>query len=126
MYEYSILPGHNGHRRQNARSLLVLLAVNQGRDLSRDAVASAMWPRSPEEMARKNFYNVFSTLRRAITLPDGTCPYLIRRRTSCAFDSRMVATDVMRLDRICREFLFGQPDAAIWGELISEVDRDFC
>ena len=112
--------------RRKVRKLLVMLAVNCGHELARDAICGQLWPASTLDVARKNFYNVFSTLKRAITLPDGTCPYLIRRRTSCAFDSRMVATDAMRLDRICREFLFGQPDAAVWGELISEVDRDFC
>lgn len=112
--------------RRKVRKLLVMLAVNCGHELARDAICGQLWPSSTLDVARKNFYNVFSTLRRALSLPDGTCPYLIRRRMSCALDARMVATDVMRLDAICREFLFGQPDEMAWGELISEVDRDFC
>ena len=112
-------------RRQNARSLLVLLAVNQGRDLSRDAVASAMWPRSPEEMARKNFYTVWSQLRRALMLPDGTCPYLTRHEFGCSLEPRYVQSDVARLNEICREFMFGIPDIDVWSDLFAEIDRDF-
>ena len=111
--------------RQTVRALLVLLAVNQGRELSREAVAGAMWPRSSQEVARKNFYTIWSRLRRALSLPDGTCPYLVRHQFGCRLESRYVKSDVERLDEICRELLFGMPDVERWSTLFAEIDRDF-
>ena len=111
--------------RRKVRKLIVMLAMNCGHEIGRDAICGQLWPASTLDVARRNFYNVLSLLKRAITLPDGTCPYLIRRRLSCALDDRTVSTDVMRLDHICREFLFGQPDEEAWGELYTEIDRDF-
>ena len=112
-------------KRQNVRALLVLLAVNQGRELSRQAVCSAMWPKSEPEVARKNFYTIWSQLKRALSLPDGTCPYLIRHQLSCNLEQRYVKSDVMRLNEICRELFFGKPDHNVWAELYGEIDQDF-
>mgnify|MGYP002510071496 CR=1 FL=1 len=112
-------------KRQNTRALLVLLAVNQGKELSRDLAVEALWPRSSHEVANKNFYTVWSSLRQALSLPDGTCPYLVRHRYGCSLDSRFVTSDVERLDEICRELLFGAPNVEQWGMLFSEIDRDF-
>lgn len=112
-------------RRQNTRALLVLLAVNQGRELSRDVVARAIWPKSEPGVAHKNFYSVWSLLRKALSLPDGTCPYLIRHRYGCSLDSRFVQSDVARFNEICRELLFGAPNVEHWSLLFTEIDRDF-
>ena len=112
-------------RRHKVRKLLVILAVNCGRELARDTICAHLWPKAGLDTARKSFYNILSQLKRALTLPDGTCPYLVRHRLSCALDERIVVTDIMRLDEICREFLFGDPDELAWSELYSEVVRDF-
>lgn len=116
---------YSSFKRQNTRVLLVLLAVNQGRELSRDAVAEAMWPESSADVAHRNFYTVWAHLRRALSLPDGTCPYLVRHRYGCSLDSRFVHSDVDRLNQICRELLFSVPDIERWSLLFSEIDRDF-
>ena len=112
-------------RRKNSRTLLVLLAVNQGKDVSREAVASAMWPQGSEEMVKKNFYTVWSQLRRALSLPDGTCPYLMRHQHGCNLVSRYVQSDVSRLNDICRELMFGIPNIEVWSRMFTEIDRDF-
>ena len=117
--EYSLF------KRQNTRALLVLLAVNQGRELSREAVAEAMWPQSSHAVAHKNFYTVWSHLRRALSLPDGTCPYLVRHRYGCSLDTRFVQSDIDRLNEICRELLFSSPNIERWSLLFAEIDRDF-
>ena len=112
-------------RRQNARSLLVILAVNQGREVTRDFLIRALWPESEEEAARKNFYTVWSQLRKVLTLPDGTCPYLVRHQFGCSLEQRYVQSDLMRFSEICRELLFGAPEVSQWSSLFAEIDRDF-
>lgn len=112
-------------KRQNTRALLVMLAVNQGREISREAASEAMWPRSSSTVAQKNFYTVWSNLRSALALPDGTCPYLIRHRYGCSLDPRFVQSDVDRFNEICRDFLFGVPNIEHWALLFAEIDRDF-
>lgn len=112
-------------KRKRTRILLVLLAANQGRDLPIDSIAAAMWPTTDGKMARKSFYTIWSQLRRSLTLPDGTCPYLIRHQFGCRLDERFVRSDIARLDDICRELLFGRLDFDMWLELYSEIDRDY-
>ena len=68
---------------------------------------------------------MWSELRRALTLPDGTCPYLVRHQFGCRIDERYVKSDVSRLDDICRELLFGRLDFEEWLALYNEIDRDF-
>ena len=116
---------YSSFKRQNTRALLVLLAVNQGREVPRDAIAEAMWPRSSSRVAQKNFYTVWAHLRRALSLSDGTCPYLVRHQYGCSLDARFVQSDVERLDEICRELLFSAPNIEHWSHLFSELDRDF-
>ena len=111
--------------RRNTRSLLVVLAVNAGHEVARDSVVSTMWPGRSLEAGKKNFYAVWSNLRDALSLPDGTCPYLQRHQFGCSLDGHYVRSDVERLEEICRELLFGIPDVEQWSLLFAELDRDY-
>ncbi len=111
--------------RLHTRVLLVLLAAARGRDVSRESIIEAMWPASDPEIARKNFYTVWSQLKRALTLADGTCPYLVRHQYGCHLEDRYVNSDLARLDDICRELLFGKVDFGEWLAIYKEIDRDF-
>ena len=111
--------------RKNTRAVLVMLAASRGKELSREAAAKALWPQSTKDHARRNYYTVWSDLRRALTLPDGTCPYLIRRQFGCCLESRYLESDVDRLHEICRELQFGVPNMEQWSLLFAEVDKDF-
>ena len=115
----------NFFQRQNVRSLFVLLAINQGREMTRDKLASAIWPKSSIEVARKNFYSVWGQLKRGLTLSDGTCPYLIRRQYGYSLDTHYVHSDITRLVQICRELMFGRPNLDEWSAIFAEIDRDF-
>ncbi len=112
-------------KRQNTCTLVALLAINQGREMMRETLAQALWPQSSSDLSRKNFYTVWSQLRKALTLKDGTCPYLVRHQYGCSLETRYVQCDTMRLDEICQELLFGQPDLREWPLLYSEINRDF-
>ena len=112
-------------KRQSVCTLLALLTLNRNRELMRDTLARSLWPKSTIELATKNFYTVWSQLRKALTLPDGTCPYLIRHQYGCSLNSRYVQSDVERFDEICHELLFGMPDPIEWPALYGEIQRDF-
>lgn len=111
--------------RKNARLLLALLAANRGRDISREVIIESMWPESKSTHGRKSFYTVWSALKVALTLPDGTCPYLVRHSFGCRLEERYVQSDVARLDAICRQLLFGRLDVDEWMGLYAEIDRDY-
>ena len=112
-------------RRQNVRALLVLLAIQEGRDISRDAIIREIWPQATEKVARKAFYAAWSQLKHNLTLADGSCPYLVRHQYGCSLDAHHVQSDIMRLADICRELQFGRPDVGEWAVLYDELDRDF-
>ena len=112
-------------RRQKVKTLLALLVLNRGREFSRDRLVSLIWPESDLESARKNFYGIWSMLRRALTTPSGDCPYLIRQQQGLRLDARLLSSDVMRIDEVCRELLFERPGHGGWVHLFSEVSDRF-
>ena len=112
-------------KRSTARSLLAMLALSEGREISRETIAASLWPYSPGELGKKNFYTVWSQLRHVLMLPDGTCPYLVRHQYGCSIDPKLVRSDVSRLNEICRDLLFGVPGPEQWSQLYTEVNRDF-
>ena len=108
-------------RRQKVKTLLALLVLNRGREFPRDRLVGIMWPESEVDSARKNFYSVWSHLRRALSGPSGACPYLVRQQNGCRLDERLIVTDVARFDAVCRMLLFGQPGADGWAQLYAEI-----
>ncbi len=112
-------------RRQKVKTLLALLVLNRGREFPRDRLVGIMWPESETDSARKNFYSVWSHLRRALSGPSGACPYLVRQQNGCRLDERLIVTDVARFDTVCRMLLFGQPGADGWAQLYAEIDEAF-
>lgn len=112
-------------RRQKVKTLLALLVLHRGREFSRDRLVHLLWPESELECARKNFYTVWSLLRRALAGPAGTCPYLVRHQNGCRLNERLLVTDVARFDEVCRTLLFGQPGADGWAQLYAEIEDTF-
>ncbi len=110
---------------QRAGELLAILTLNKGREMTRDSLAAELWSDNVRSAATKNFYNVWARLRTALTLPDGSCPYLIKRRNGYSLDERLVSSDVDRFDQVCRTLAFGQVDVGEWGELYREVEERF-
>ena len=116
---------HDMFHRTATRQLLVMLAINVGRELSRQTIEATLWPDSSPERASRNFYSIWSQLRRILTLPDGTCPYLTRHALGCSLEPRYVQSDAKRLSDICRDMLFGEVNVGVWSEMFREIDRDF-
>ena len=112
-------------RRQKVKTLLALLVMNRGRELSRDRLLAMMWPDSDPESARKNFYTIWSLLRAALTLPDGSCPYLIRQQNVCRLNATLFRSDVAEFDEVCRALMFADLGTDGWARLAAQVDERF-
>lgn len=117
--------GPDRFRRQKVKTLLALLVLNRGREIPRDRLVKTLWPDSELDTARKNFYSIWSLLRRALSGPSGACPYLVRQQNGCRLDESLLSTDVVRFDAVCRMLLFGQPGPEGWAQLYAEIDDLF-
>lgn len=111
--------------RQKVRSLLALLVLNRGRDVSRDRLAAQLWPESSASCRRKNFYATWSQLRSALSTPEGDCPYLVRHQNGVCIEARLLASDVLELEEVCRALLFNRPGRGGWGHLFARVEDSF-
>lgn len=112
-------------KRNKVKTLLAILVLARGRDVSRDLIVQSLWPDSDIEAARRNFYTIWSSLRNALELPDGTCPYLIRRRGGCAIDTHLVRSDIKRFDAVCRKLQFGALPLEDADDLYRQIDEEF-
>lgn len=112
-------------RRQKVKTLLAFLVLARGKDIARDRLISLMWPHNDFDSGRKNFYNIWSILRSALTLPNGTCPYLVRQQNVCRVESSLLTSDLAAFDEVCRLLMFGSMGSEGWARLSSEIDRRF-
>lgn len=110
-------------RRQKVKALLALLTLNQGKELLRERLSAMLWPSSSAATAQRNFYSTWSLLRKALSLPGGECPYLIRLQYGCKLDSRTVVSDVAEFDALCNRLLFDPPDVEVWSGIYSRLDE---
>ncbi len=111
--------------RGKVKTLLAILVLARGREMERDTLVRSLWPQSSIEAARRNFYTIWSQLRDALELPDGTCPYLIRHKSACSIDARLVRSDVKRFDALCRELRFGNISNENAREIYRQIDEEF-
>lgn len=100
--------------RQKVKTLLALLTLNQGKELLRPRLATLLWPDSTAETAQRNFYAIWSMLRKALTNSEGDCPYLHRLQYGCKLDLHVVTSDIAEFDTLCNHLLFDQPDIEVW------------
>lgn len=112
-------------RRQKVKTMLALLVLSRGRDVSRDRLMRMIWPSADYDSARKNFYNIWSLLRAALSLPDGSCPYLIRQQNVCRLERSLLRSDIADFDETCRTLMFGKMDTDGWARLSADVDERF-
>ena len=88
--------------RRKDRTLLALLVVNAGKEVSCRAVAEKLWPRSVPSKALHNFYNSLSHVRTALTLPSGGEPYVARSQGVVCLRSDLLKSDYHELSELCR------------------------
>ncbi len=112
-------------KRQKNRVLLALLVLNKGGEISRDKLMDMLYPDSEYDAARKNLDSTWCSVKKALKLPDGSCPYLIRRNKSLAIDASLLASDALELEEVCRMLLFNQPGQGGWSHLVKRVEDVF-
>lgn len=88
--------------RQKTRQLLSLLIIERGRDVACSRLAAALWPDSSPDRANHNFSNILCKLKRALALPNGDCPYIVRAQGIVRLDTSLVESDVGELFDLCR------------------------
>lgn len=111
-------------RQRKAKALLAALVIGRGREMSRDYLASLLWPGSSAKAARKNFYGVWMALSRVLEV-DGSCPYLIRDESGCRLETQLLSSDVEEYEALCRYLLLGKVEDWEWHSLFMQVS-DIC
>ncbi len=110
--------------RRKSRTLLALLVLNHGREVSVDYLSATFWPDTVPSAARKNFYSLWSLLRRVLSV-DGQCPYLIRTEMSVRVNYDLVESDIESFEDLCRQLLFGSSAGTNWEELLALASGRF-
>ena len=110
--------------RRKMRTLLAILVLSRGKEFTRETLAKMLWPNSSEKSAKKSFYALWSKLRQILSI-DGKCPYLIRDQHGCRLNPRLVVSDVMQFEDMCRMLLFGRSDERGWEQIYAQVSVEF-
>jgi DNA-binding SARP family transcriptional activator len=95
------------HRRK-VREMLVHLALNLGRPLTRETLMERLWPDKDLPHAKDNFYTTWSRLNRALADGPGMSCYLSNGRGLCRLETSIVTTDVHEFEQLSRAVLFEQ------------------
>lgn len=109
--------------RTTARAMLALLALDAGRELTREKLASDLWPESEQRNAMRGCYTSWSALGKALRLPDGSCPYLNTLRHGYKLDRDLVRVDVDRVRAICNSFRMDSVDCDSWQGMLIELEH---
>lgn len=110
--------------RCKSKVALAILTLSKGREVSRERMSKALWPDSEFESRQRNFYVIWSDLRRVLSV-EGRCPYLVRTQTGYRLDVRYVSSDLDDFDQLCHELLFGTDDMAAWREMFDKASGDY-
>ncbi len=110
--------------RKKSQIVLALLAINKGKEISRERLSEILWPQSDPYDCRNNFYSIWSQLKRALSI-EGECPYLIRSQYGCSLDARYLHTDIERFESLCNRLLFAKPSPSEWQQIYTEINDSF-
>lgn len=104
--------------RRKVRTLLAILALKCGKEMSINRLCKILWPESDPDAARRNLYCVCSILRAALALPDESCPFLKHAQGIYALDASLTYSDVEELSEVCRKMRFATADQESYAELL--------
>ncbi|MDR1358463.1 MAG: hypothetical protein LBJ48_03810, partial [Coriobacteriales bacterium] len=94
--------------RTKIRRLLVYLAFNQQRAVSRDSLIDYLWPHLDFDRAQKNLYTSWCMLAKGLGSERvRSCPYIRRNGELYQLDSELVVCDIQQFEGLARTVLFG-------------------
>ena len=108
--------------RKQLRLLIALLAINDGREVSRPWIQRTMWPNSSERNARQSLYSMWSLLSKSIFDRDGACPFFESYPQSIALNSTLVETDTQLLTSICKRLRYETLDIPLYEKAIEAIE----
>lgn len=112
-------------RRRKTKTLLALLVLNRGREVSRAWLAHEMWPELGEEAALKNLYPVISVLRKLIPGPSVSDSYIHSGYDNLSLDCAGLVTDLDDFNELCRKLIYEQPGYEGWGEVYDRLVKKY-
>ena len=95
-------------QRSKVRALLIHLALNMGKGLSRDLLLERIWPEKDYCHAKDNFYSTWSMLNTLLSEERKDSPYMSNRQGLCRLEQRYVFTDVYEFECLSKAVLFQQ------------------
>lgn len=112
-------------KRHKVQTLLAVLLLNKEKEIPKTVLGQLLWPESSIPTARKNLYSLWSVLNHALSLPDGTCPYLIRSTHAYAVNTMLVHCDIDEFRVMCSDFQQGNFDHLRWRHYLDELSDNF-
>ena len=95
-------------QRSKVRTLLIHLALNMGRGISRDSLLERIWPEKDYSHAKDNFYSTWSMLNSLFSDGRKSSPYLSNKQGLCRLEPAFVTVDVYEFERLSKAILFQQ------------------
>lgn len=115
---------HKRLSRKKVRTILAVLVMAKGREISKDRITTILWPDFDPDRGRRNLYSVWSQLKKTLTV-DGSCPYIISTQSGCKLDRNFVSSDYYRFEDLCRGLMFGSDDALHWESTYTKVVEEY-
>lgn len=115
--------------RKKVQTLLAILALGCGSNLSCTRIQEDLWSDSNPDKARNNFYSLWSLLKKALKELDLPFDYFIRKNGYCKMNTEICETDIALFYRLCSEIPLLEDDpqgiTRLCGELVSLVQANF-
>jgi DNA-binding SARP family transcriptional activator len=111
--------------KQKARMLFAVMAVNNGKEMSRRQIVGLVWPEGSPNDAPGYFYSCLSLVRKALGGSAKYCPYVVQHQYGCMLDARYVQTDMEEFNALCRELMDGEPAVDRWMKIGYRIEEAF-
>lgn len=116
-----------GFESQKVRALLAYLAMNAGKPISRELLASLLWSDKSPDASRRNLRQALHNLRSACGAVDDSAPVIQVRRQDLELDPGVdLVLDVKLFEKgVERAFSGDRPDPGILAEAVRHYEGDF-
>lgn len=100
--------GTDNCKRRKAQTLLSMLIVANGREISRNDIILALWPDSSYKSGERGFYSLWSELRTLLGVKDASCPYITRTQFGCKAQMDCLISDYTIFEEACESLVLGR------------------